>query len=305
MEEIESRYHVPVMLRECMDGLRICPSGIYVDVTFGGGGHSREILRSLNEEGRLYGFDQDRAAERNIPADPRFVFVRGNFRYLRNFMRYYGVCGEVDGVLADLGVSSHHLDDKERGFSFRFDGALDMRMNAREGRTAADIVNEYPEEALADVFFLYGELKMARKLASVLVRARGERRIETIGDLLEVLSPFTGKDKEKKFLAQVFQALRIEVNDEMRALREMLEATLRVLRPGGRLVVITYHSLEDRLVKNFLRAGNFEGKSERDFFGNTSSPFRLVNNKVIVPSDEEVERNPRSRSAKLRIAEKL
>ena len=220
-------------------------------------------------------------------------------------MRYYGVCGEVDGVLADLGVSSHHLDDKERGFSFRFDGALDMRMNAREGRTAADIVNEYPEEALADVFFLYGELKMARKLASVLVRARGERRIETIGDLLEVLSPFTGKDKEKKFLAQVFQALRIEVNDEMRALREMLEATLRVLRPGGRLVVITYHSLEDRLVKNFLRAGNFEGKSERDFFGNTSSPFRLVNNKVIVPSDEEVERNPRSRSAKLRIAEKL
>ena len=305
MEEIESRYHVPVMLRECMDGLRICPSGIYVDVTFGGGGHSREILRSLNEEGRLYGFDQDRDAERNIPADPRFVFVRGNFRYLRNFMRYYGVCGEVDGVLADLGVSSHHLDDKERGFSFRFDGALDMRMNAREGRTAADIVNEYPEEALADVFFLYGELKMARKLASVLARARGERRIETIGDLLEVLSPFTGKDKEKKFLAQVFQALRIEVNDEMRALREMLEATLRVLRPGGRLVVITYHSLEDRLVKNFLRAGNFEGKSERDFFGNTSSPFRLVNNKVIVPSDEEVERNPRSRSAKLRIAEKL
>ena len=305
MEEIESRYHVPVMLRECMDGLRICPSGIYVDVTFGGGGHSREILRSLNEEGRLYGFDQDRDAERNIPADSRFVFVRGNFRYLRNFMRYYGVCGEVDGVLADLGVSSHHLDDKERGFSFRFDGALDMRMNAREGRTAADIVNEYPEEALADVFFLYGELKMARKLASVLVRARGERRIESIGDLLEVLSPFTGKDKEKKFLAQVFQALRIEVNDEMRALREMLEATLRVLRPGGRLVVITYHSLEDRLVKNFLRAGNFEGKSERDFFGNTSSPFRLVNNKVIVPSDEEVERNPRSRSAKLRIAEKL
>ena len=305
MEEIESRYHVPVMLRECMDGLRICPSGIYVDVTFGGGGHSREILRSLNEEGRLYGFDQDRDAERNIPADPRFVFVRGNFRYLRNFMRHYGVCGEVDGVLADLGVSSHHLDDKERGFSFRFDGALDMRMNAREGRTAADIVNEYPEEALADVFFLYGELRMARKLASVLVRARGERRIETIGDLLEVLSPFTGKDKEKKVLAQVFQALRIEVNDEMRALREMLEATLRVLRPGGRLVVITYHSLEDRLVKNFLRAGNFEGKSERDFFGNTSSPFRLVNNKVIVPSDEEVERNPRSRSAKLRIAEKL
>ena len=220
-------------------------------------------------------------------------------------MRYYGESGEVDGLLADLGVSSHHFDDKDRGFSFRFDGTLDMRMNTRAGQTAADIVNNYTAEALADVFYLYGELKVSRKLASVLVKARETKKIETIGDFLEVIKPFTGKDKEKKFLAQVFQALRIEVNDEMRALKEMLRSTLRVLRPGGRLVVITYHSLEDRRVKNFLKTGNFEGKCEQDFFGNVRSPFRLVNNKVIVPTDEEVERNPRSRSAKLRIAEKV
>lgn len=304
MEEINSCYHVPVMLRESLDGLEIRPDGVYVDVTFGGGGHSREILRRLGDGGRLYGFDQDQDAERNIPDDARFTFVRSNFRYLYNFMRYYGEVGKVDGLLADLGVSSHHFDDKERGFSFRFDGALDMRMNTRAGRTAADVVNDYPEEALADLFYLYGELKVARKLAALLVKARETRRVATIGDLLEVIKPFTGKDKEKKFLAQVFQALRIEVNDEMRALREMLQGTLRVLRPGGRLVVITYHSLEDRLVKNFLKTGNFEGKSERDFFGNTRSPFRLINNKVIVPTDEEVARNPRSRSAKLRIAER-
>lgn len=254
-------------------------------------------------KGELYGFDQDADAEKNIPADSRFVFVRSNFRYLYNFMRYHGVAGEVDGLLADLGVSSHHFDDKDRGFSFRFDGALDMRMNTRAGQTAADIVNTYTEEQLADLFYLYGELKVARKLASVLVRSREAKKIETIADFLEVIKPFTGKDKEKKFLAQVFQALRIEVNDEMRALREMLQQTLQVLKPGGRLVVITYHSLEDRLVKNFLKTGNFEGKAEQDFFGNIRSPFRLVNNKVIVPSDEEIERNPRSRSAKLRIAE--
>ena len=216
-------------------------------------------------------------------------------------MRYYGESGEVDGLLADLGVSSHHFDDKDRGFSFRFDGTLDMRMNTRAGQTAADIVNNYTAEALADVFYLYGELKVSRKLASVLVKARETKKIETIGDFLEVIKPFTGKE----FLAQVFQALRIEVNDEMRALKEMLRSTLRVLRPGGRLVVITYHSLEDRLVKNFLKTGNFEGKCEQDFFGNVRSPFRLVNNKVSVPTDEEVERNPRSRSAKLRIAEKV
>ena len=219
MEEKEVCYHVPVMLHESLEGLDIQPSGVYVDVTFGGGGHSREILNRLNDEGELYGFDQDADAEKNIPADSRFVFVRSNFRYLYNFMRYHGVAGEVDGLLADLGVSSHHFDDKDRGFSFRFDGALDMRMNTRAGQTAADIVNTYTEEQLADLFYLYGELKVARKLASVLVRSREIKKIETIADFLEVIKPFTGKDKEKKFLAQVFQALRIEVNDEMRALR--------------------------------------------------------------------------------------
>lgn len=302
-EEIESSYHVPVLLGESLEGLAIQPEGVYVDVTFGGGGHSREILSRLQGEGHLYGFDQDADAEHNIPADPRFTFVRSNFRYLYNFMRYHGVQGQVDGLLADLGVSSHHFDDQARGFSFRFEGALDMRMNTRAGKTAADVVNQYSEEALADLFYLYGELKVARKLAATLVKARAERPIATIGDFLEVIKPFVGKDKEKKFLAQAFQALRIEVNDEMSALKAMLKATLRVLKPGGRLVVITYHSLEDRLVKNFMKAGNFEGKSEQDFFGNQQSPFRLVNNKVIVPSVEEIERNPRARSAKLRIAE--
>ena len=304
MEKDELTYHVPVLLKESVDGMNIRPDGTYVDVTFGGAGHSREILSRLGEGGRLLGFDQDEDAERNIVDDPHFIFVRSNFRYLHNFLRYHDI-EQVDAILADLGVSSHHFDDSERGFSFRFDGTLDMRMNTRAGQTAADIVNNYTAEALADVFYLYGELKVSRKLASVLVKARETKKIETIGDFLEVIKPFTGKDKEKKFLAQVFQALRIEVNDEMRALKEMLRSTLRVLRPGGRLVVITYHSLEDRLVKNFLKTGNFEGKCEQDFFGNVRSPFRLVNNKVIVPTDEEVERNPRSRSAKLRIAEKV
>ena len=305
MEENGGCYHVPVMLNESLEGLNIQVSGCYVDVTFGGGGHSREILNRLNDKGRIFGFDQDADAERNIPSDSRFVFVRSNFRYLYNFMRYHHVDGEIDGVLADLGVSSHHFDDKGRGFSFRFDGLLDMRMNTRSGQTAADILNTYTEEQLADLFYLYGELKVARKLATVLVRYRENKRIETIADFLDVIKPFVGKDKEKKFLAQDFQALRIEVNDEMCALKEMLQQTLQVLKPGGRLVVITYHSLEDRLVKNFFRTGNFEGKSEQDFFGNIKSPFRLVKNKVIVPSDEEIERNPRSRSAKLRIAEKI
>ena len=302
MEKDELTYHVPVLLKESVDGMNIQPDGTYVDVTFGGAGHSREILSRLGEGGRLLGFDQDEDAERNIVNDPHFIFVRSNFRYLQNFLRYHDI-EQVDAILADLGVSSHHFDDSERGFSFRFDGALDMRMNTRAGQTAADIVNTYTEEQLADLFYLYGELKVARKLASVLVRSREAKKIETIADFLEVIKPFTGKDKEKKFLAQVFQALRIEVNDEMCALREMLQQTLQVLKPGGRLVVITYHSLEDRLVKNFLKTGNFEGKAEQDFFGNIRSPFRLVNNKVIVPSDEEIERNPRSRSAKLRIAE--
>ncbi len=303
MEQQEYSYHVPVLLQESLEGMNITPEGTYVDVTFGGGGHSREILRRLGAEGHLYGFDQDADAEQNIPADSRFTFVRSNFRYLYNFMRYHQVAGEVDGLLADLGVSSHHFDDQERGFSFRFDGDLDMRMNTRAGKTAADIVNTYTEEALADVFYLYGELKISRKLAAVIAKSRAVKKITTIGELLEVVKPFIGKDKEKKFLAQVFQALRIEVNDEMRALKEMLQGTLKVLKPEGRLVVITYHSLEDRLVKNFLKTGNFEGKAEKDFFGNVNSPFRLVNTKVIVPTDAEIKRNPRSRSAKLRIAE--
>lgn len=305
MENSELEYHVPVLLHESLEGMDIHPDGVYVDVTFGGGGHSREILRRLGDEGRLYGFDQDADAEQNIPDDERFVFVRSNFRYLYNFMRYYDEVGEVDALLADLGVSSHHFDDRERGFSFRFEGSLDMRMNTRAGQTAADVLNNYTEEQLADVFYLYGELKNARRLAAAVVAYRtGKKPILTSGDLLEIVTPFIGRDKEKKFLAQVFQALRIEVNDEMRALREMLGASLRVLRPGGRLVVITYHSLEDRLVKNFLKTGNFEGKVEQDFFGNVRSPFKLLSGKVITPSKEEIERNPRSRSAKLRIAEK-
>ena len=303
MEQQGSVYHVPVLFQESLEGMSIRPDGVYVDVTFGGGGHSRGILSRLGDGGRLYGFDQDADAENNIPEDPHFTFVRSNFRYLYNFMRYYDQAGNVDALLADLGVSSHHFDDETRGFSFRFDGLLDMRMNTRAGQTAADILNTYTEEALADLFYLYGELKVSRKLAAVIVKVREEKKFSTIADLLDAVKPFVGKDKEKKFLAQGFQALRIEVNDEMRALREMLLGTLKVLKPGGRLVVITYHSLEDRLVKNFLKSGNFEGKVEQDFFGNIQSPFKLVNNKVIVPSDEEIERNPRSRSAKLRIAE--
>lgn len=305
MENNEFNYHIPVLLEESLEGMNIVPDGIYVDVTFGGGGHSRAILKRLGDDGCLYGFDQDADAEKNIPDDEHFIFVRSNFRYLYNFMRYHGEVGNVDAVLADLGVSSHHFDDKDRGFSFRFDGALDMRMNTRAGATAADVLNEYTEEALADLFYLYGELKTARKLASAVVRYRSEKKIGMIADLLEIAKPFVGKDKEKKVLAQIFQALRIEVNDEMRALREMLLGTLKILKPGGRLVVITYHSLEDRLVKNFIKTGNFEGKVEQDFFGNVASPFKTVNNKVIVPSAEEIQRNPRSRSAKLRIAEKL
>lgn len=305
MENNEFNYHIPVLLEESLEGMNIVPDGTYVDVTFGGGGHSRAILKRLGDDGCLYGFDQDADAEKNIPDDEHFIFVRSNFRYLYNFMRYHGEIGNVDAVLADLGVSSHHFDDKDRGFSFRFDGALDMRMNTRAGATAADVLNEYTEEALADLFYLYGELKTARKLASAVVRYRSEKKIEMIADLLEIAKPFVGKDKEKKVLAQIFQALRIEVNDEMRALREMLLGTLKILKPEGRLVVITYHSLEDRLVKNFIKTGNFEGKVEQDFFGNVASPFKTVNNKVIVPSAEEIQRNPRSRSAKLRIAEKL
>lgn len=304
MSNKEVCYHIPVMLNECMEGLAIKPDGVYVDVTFGGGGHSREILSRLGKKGTLYGFDQDADAENNIPEDNRFVFVRSNFRYLSNFMRFHGET-EIDGLLADLGVSSHHFDDKDRGFSFRFQGMLDMRMNTRAGKTAADILNTYTEEALSTLFYLYGELKNSRKLASVIEKARETKPLETTDEFLALITPYIGKDKEKKMLAQVFQALRIEVNDEMRALREMLQQAMRLLKPGGRLVVMTYHSLEDRLVKNFFKSGNFEGTISQDFFGNIQSPFRLINNKVITPSSEEVEVNPRSRSAKLRIAEKL
>ena len=299
----ELTYHVPVLLKESVDGMNICPNGTYVDVTFGGGGHSREILSRLEKDGRLLGFYQDEDAERNIVDDPRFIFVRSNFRYLHNFLRYHDI-EKVDAILADLGVSSHHFDDSERGFSFRFDGALDMRMNKRAGLTAADVVNTYAEERLADIFYLYGELKNSRKLASVIVKARANGQIKTIGEFLEIIKPLFGREREKKELAKVFQALRIEVNQEMEALKEMLTAATEALKPGGRLVVITYHSLEDRMVKNIMKTGNVEGKTTQDFFGNLQTPFKLVNNKVIVPDEEEIERNPRSRSAKLRIAEK-
>ncbi len=298
-------YHIPVLLHETVDGLNIQPGGIYVDVTFGGGGHSREILRRLDTKAHLYSFDQDADAEQNIPqGDERFTFVRSNFRYLKNWMRYYGV-EHIDGLLADLGVSSHHFDDEERGFSFRFDAPLDMRMNERAGTTAADIVNRYSEEQLADVFYLYGEMKNSRRLASAIVKARAAHALQTIDDLLQVVKPLMPREREKKDLARVFQALRIEVNHEMDALREMLEAALSMLRPGGRLSVLTYHSLEDRMVKNFIRAGRIDGKVQQDFYGRRLTPWRAINNKVILPSQQEQEENPRSRSAKLRIAERL
>lgn len=303
MMEEEQIYHVPVLLNESIEGMNLQDGGIYVDVTFGGGGHSKEILQRMDETSHLYSFDQDEDAEKNIVDDKRFTFVRSNFRYLYNFLRYYKV-EQVDAILADLGVSSHHFDDSERGFSFRFEGKLDMRMNKRSGMTAADVVNTYEEERLADIFFLYGELKNSRKLASAIMKARSRKAISTIGDFLEIVKPMFGREREKKELAKVFQALRIEVNQEMEALKEMLQTATEMLKPGGRLVVITYHSLEDRLVKNLMKTGNMEGKAEQDFFGNVQTPFRLINNKVIVANDEEVTRNPRSRSAKLRIAEK-
>lgn len=298
-------YHVPVMLHETVDGMNIQSGGIYVDLTLGGAGHSREILARMDSNAHLYGFDQDEDAEQNIPTDERFTFVRSNFRYLSNFMRYHGVDGKADAILADLGVSSHHFDDSERGFSFRFDGKLDMRMNKRAGHTAAELVNTLSEEKLADIFHLYGELKNSRKLASAIVKTRANKEIETIGDFLDIVKPMFGREREKKELAKVFQALRIEVNQEMEALREMLESAIRMLKPGGRLVIITYHSLEDRMVKNIMRTGNVEGRTEQDFFGRIQAPLRPVNNKVITPEEEELKRNPRSRSAKLRIAEKL
>ena len=296
-------YHVPVLLDESINGLNLHPDGVYIDVTFGGGGHSREILRRLPQGSRLFSFDQDADAERNIVDDDRFTFVRSNFRYLKNWMRYYEI-DHIDGLLADLGVSSHHFDDESRGFSFRFDAPLDMRMNNRADKTAADIVAEYDEEALADIFYLYGELKNSRRIASALVKARQQHTIATTQDFLHVVEPFFKREREKKDMARLFQALRIEVNHEMEALKEMLAAATQLLASGGRLSVITYHSLEDRIVKNVMKTGNAEGKMKQDFYGRIETPYRLVNNKVIVPTDEEQQRNPRSRSAKLRIAEK-
>ena len=296
-------YHVPVLLQESVDGLDIKPDGVYVDVTFGGGGHSREILSRLGKNGHLYSFDQDEDAEKNILNDSRFTFVRSNFRYLHNWMRYYGV-EQIDGLLADLGVSSHHFDDETRGFSFRFDAPLDMRMNKRSGITAAEILNNYEEERLADILYIYGELKNARKIATTIIKARNEKAIETTGDLIQVTESLFQREREKKETAKLFQALRIEVNHEMEALKEMLNGAQQVLREGGRLSVITYHSLEDRIVKNIIKAGNAEGKVRQDFFGRTEAPFRQISNKVIVPNEEEQLRNPRSRSAKLRVAER-
>lgn len=297
-------YHIPALLVPVIQGLDIKPDGCYVDATFGGGGHSRAIVAELSEQGHLYGFDQDSDARANAIDDPRFTFVYGNFRFMRNFLRYYGV-DAVDGILADLGVSFHHFDDPERGFSFRSDGPLDMRMNRNASRSAAWVVNNYTEEQLADMFYLYGELKNARKFASMLVKARSKAPIETTEQLLAAVAPLINPKKEKKELAQVFQALRIVVNNEIDALRDFLVQSLESLKPGGRLAVITYHSLEDRLVKNFMRTGNLEGKDARDFYGRNLSPFKLLTSKPVVADDDEVERNPRSRSAKLRIAEKL
>lgn len=306
-------YHIPVLLNESVDALIGNNEGTYVDTTFGGGGHSREILSRLGENGRLFSFDQDADAEENaqkeredgicLSTDSRWTFVRSNFRYLKNWMRYHDIDG-VDGILADLGVSSHHFDDESRGFSFRFDGPLDMRMNKRGGTTAADIVNDYEEERIADILFLYGELRQSRKIAREIVKARECGRITTTHGLLKAVEKCFPREREKKDITRLFQALRIEVNHEMDALRDMLLSAQEVLNPGGRLVVITYHSLEDRMVKNIMKTGNIEGKQQQDFFGRVQTPYSLIVSKPIVPSTEEQAENPRSRSAKLRIAER-
>lgn len=295
-------YHIPALLSPTIEGLSIKANGVYVDATFGGGGHSRAIMEHLGANGRLYGFDQDMDAYANRIDDPRFTFVHSNFRFLSNFMRYYGV-DEVDGIVADLGVSFHHFDDASRGFSFRFDGELDMRMNRDSAISARSVIATYSEERLADVLFLFGELKSARRMAAAIVKARQTSDIVSASQLIEAVKPFIKPAQEKKELAQLFQALRIEVNDEIGALKSLLTQSLKVLRPGGRICILTYHSLEDRIVKNFFRTGNIEGRIEKDFFGRINAPLVAVNNKVIVPDEAEIERNPRSRSAKLRIAE--
>lgn len=297
-------YHVPVLYSKSLDDLAISPGGIYADMTFGGGGHSRGILERLGKKGRLFAFDQDADAKANIPDDKRFTFIESNFRFMRGWLRYHGVT-EVDGILADLGVSSHHFDTAGRGFSFRFDGPLDMRMNQRNGMTAADVVNKYDHPSLTAILRDYGELDAPHKIAGAIIRSRDVSPILTIGQLKEAVSSYSPRNAESKFLAKLFQALRIEVNGEMEALKMMLEQSAKVLKPGGRLVVITYHSLEDRFVKNFLKSGNFEGIPKKDFFGRIETPFKVLTRKAEVPGPEEVERNPRSRSAKLRSAEKI
>ena len=297
-------YHVPVMLDECISALNIKPNGIYVDLTMGGGGHTREILKHLGPEGHLYSLDQDPDAEANAPQDERHTFVASNFRFLRGALRLRGV-ERVDGILADLGVSSHHFDTKHRGFSFRGEALLDMRMNTRGGRTAADIVNTYTNDALAKIFAEYGELDTTWKIANCIERARKEKPITTTAELVEAVKPCTPPKDEAKFLTKLFQALRIELNGEIEALKMALEQSLKILNPEGRLVVMSYHSLEDRIVKNFMRSGNSEGVIEKDFFGRATTPFKVITRKAIAPSNEEIERNPRSRSAKLRVAERI
>lgn len=295
---------MPVMLSQSLDAMNIQPSGTYVDLTFGGGGHSCGILERLGRKGRLFAFDQDADARANIPDDKRLTFVESNFRFMRGWLRCHGA-GEVDGILADLGVSSHHFDTQQRGFSFRFDAPLDMRMNQRAKLTAAEVIAKYDHATLTAILRDYGELDSPHKIAGCIERSRNNAPINTINELIEAVAPVTPRGGESKFLAKLFQAIRIEVNGEMEALKMMLEQSLRVLRPGGRLVVITYHSLEDRLVKNFFKSGNFGGNVEKDFFGQVQTPFRLVMRKALAPEEQEVERNPRSRSAKLRAAEKL
>ncbi len=307
----ENVYHIPVMLQQSVDGLNLHEGGVYVDATFGGGGHALEMLTRLDGKGDVYGFDQDVDALENWKQRGRdfnrfnhsFHFVRSNFRYMKNFMLYYGE-EKVDGILADLGVSSHHFDEADRGFSFRFDSKLDMRMNQKADVTAEDVINNYDERRLADIFYNYGEMKNARRLAAAIVKERNQKRIATVEDFINLATPFFPKERMKKEMAKVFQALRIEVNQEMDALKEMLDDTVEMLKPGGRLVVITYHSLEDRLVKNLMKTGNCQGAEKKDFYGVVDTPFRIVTRKVVVPDAREQESNPRSRSAKLRIAER-
>jgi 16S rRNA (cytosine1402-N4)-methyltransferase len=297
-------YHQPVLLKECLEGLDIKPDGIYVDVTFGGGGHSKAILEKLGKKGKLFAFDQDKDAANNVPDDARLTFIPQNFSYMKNFLRMYEAT-QVDGILADLGVSSHQFDEADRGFSIRFDANLDMRMNQNSDKTAAKVLNEYEENKLKQIFREYGEVDNAGKLVKLIADARLMRPITGTEQLKEIIAPCTPKFKESQYLAKVFQALRIEVNDEMEVLKQMLQQSLEVLKPGGRLVVMSYHSLEDRLVKNFMKSGNFEGEQVKDFYGNISRPFELITKKPVVPTDEEIEKNSRARSAKLRVAEKI